>query len=287
MEWKPGMIVSLKVARKADFGYFLTTEKENSEDVLLHKRQVTSPIEIGDTVEVFLFHDHQERLAATMEKPIVSLGKFDWLEVVSINERDGVFLYNGIARDLFLSMDDLGPDRSLWPKVGDKVPVSLIYDKKGRLMGRLLRGTPIEETAEKAPKTILNENVTGSIYSFAEKGVFVMTEEGYIAFLHFNEANEELHLGKVITGRVTFVRDDGKINISLQPKAHERRHDDADKIYEFLLKRDGGMPYTDNSDPIIIKQKFDMSKGAFKRAIGKLLKEGKIYQKDGWTYKKE
>ncbi|QOY36215.1 CvfB family protein [Anaerobacillus isosaccharinicus] len=287
MEFKPGMIVKLKVERKADFGFFLTSEKVESEDVLLHKRQVTDPIKVGDTVEVFLFHDHQGRLAATMEKPIVSLGNFDWLEVVSINERDGVFLYNGIDRDLFLSMDDLGPDRALWPKVGDKVPVSLIYDKKGRLMGRLLRGTPIEETAALAPKTILNEEITGTIYSFAEKGVFVMTKEGYIAFLHFNEANEDLHLGKVITGRVTFVRDDGKINISMQPKAHERRHDDADKIYEFLEKREGGMPYTDSSDPIIIKQKFNMSKGAFKRAIGKLLKEGKVYQKDGWTYKKE
>lgn len=287
MEFKPGIIVKLKVARKADFGYFLTSEKENSEDVLLHKRQVTQPIEVGDIVEVFLFHDHQGRLAATMEQPIVSLGKSAWLKVVSVNERDGVFLYNGVDRDLFLSMDDLGPDRALWPKVGDEIPVSLIYDKKGRLMGRLLRGAPVEENAAHAPKTILNEEVTGTIYSFAEKGVFVMTKEGYIAFLHFNETSDELHLGKVITGRVTFVRDDGKINISMQPKAHERRHDDADKIYEFLLKREGGMPYTDNSDPTIIKQKFDMSKGAFKRAIGKLLKEGKIYQKDGWTYKKE
>ncbi|UTW69958.1 hypothetical protein KHA80_03855 [Anaerobacillus sp. HL2] len=126
-----------------------------------------------------------------------------------------------------------------------------------------------------------------TIYSFSEKGVFVMTEEGYIAFLHFNETEEDLHLGKVITGRVTFVRDDGKLNMSMQPKAHERRHDDADKIFEFLEKRDGGMPYTDKSDPLIIKQKFDMSKASFKRAIGKLLKEGKIYQKEGWTYKKE
>ncbi|OIJ22104.1 hypothetical protein BKP45_05360 [Anaerobacillus alkalidiazotrophicus] len=287
MELKPGIVVKLKVARKADFGYFLTNDQENMEDILLHNRQVTDAIEVGDMIEVFLFHDHQGRLSATMEKPIISLGKFDWLEVVSVKERDGVFLYNGIDRDLFLSMDDLGSDRSLWPKVGDKLPVSLTYDKKGRLMGRLLRGKPVEETAAPAPKSILNGEVTGTIYYFAEKGVFVMTEEGFIAFLHFNETEEELHLGKIISGRVTFVRDDGKINISMQPKAHERRYDDADKIYEILQKRDGGMPYTDKSDPLIIKQKFDMSKGSFKRALGKLLKEGKIYQEDGWTYKKE
>ncbi len=287
MELRPGMIVRLNVAREADFGYFLTNDNESIEDILLHKRQVTEAIEVGQTLEVFLFHDHQGRLSATMEKPIISLGKFDWLEVVSVNEKDGVFLYNGISRDLFLSMDDLGTDRSLWPKIGEKLPVSLIYDKKGRLMGRLLRGAPVEETATPAPKTILNSDITGTVYSFSEKGAFVYTEQGYIAFLHFNEASEELHLGKVITCRVTFVRDDGKINISMQPKAHERRHDDADQIYEFLLKRDGGMPYTDKSDPIIIKQKFDMSKGSFKRALGKLLKEGKIYQKDGWTFKKE
>lgn len=284
MELKPGMIVQLKVARKSDFGYFLTDENE---DILLHNRQVKEALNIDDMVEVFLYHDHHGRLSATMEKPIISLGKFDWLEVVAVNEKDGVFLYNGIDRDLFLSMDELSSDRALWPKVGEKVPVSLTYDKKGRVMGRLLRGTPIEETAVPAPKTILNEEVTGTVYSFAEKGVFVLTEEGYIAFLHFNETEEELHFGKVIIGRVTFVRDDGKINMSMLPKAHERRHDDADKIYELLEKRDGGMPYTDKSDPIIIKQKFNMSKGAFKRALGKLLKEGKIYQKDGWTFKKE
>lgn len=283
MELKPGMIVKLQVARESDFGYFLT---DGNEDILLHKRQVKAPIKEGETISVFLFHDHHGRLTATMEQPIISLGQYDWLEVVSINERDGVFLYNGVARDLFLSMDELGSDRALWPKVGEKVPVSLIYDKKGRLMGRLLRGTPIEERSTPAPKEVLNQEVTGTIYSFAEKGVFVYTEEGYIAFLHFNETNEELHFGKVISGRVTFVRDDGKINMSMQPKAHERRHDDADKIYTFLEKREGGMPYTDQSDPIIIKQKFGMSKGAFKRAIGKLLKEGKIEQKDGWTFKK-
>ncbi len=288
MELKPGMIVQLTVERKADFGYFLTDHNKEIEDILLHNRQVTEAIEVGQSIEVFLFHDHHGRLSATMEEPIISLdSNFDWLEVVSVNEKDGVFLYNGISRDLFLSMDDLGSDRSLWPKVGEKVPVSLTFDKKGRLMGRLLRGTPVEETASVAPKTILNSEITGTVYSFSEKGAFVFTEQSYIAFLHFNETSEELHLGKVLTARVTFVRDDGKINISMQPKAHERRHDDADKIFDFLLKRDGGMPYTDKSDPIIIKQKFNMSKGSFKRALGKLLKEGKIYQKDGWTFKKE
>lgn len=287
MELKPGMLVTLKVVRKADFGYFLSAEKDNVEDILLHNRQVTSSIEIDDTIEVFLYHDHQDRLSATMQKPLLTLGEFAWLEVVSVREKDGIFLYNGIDRDLFVSMDDLGSDRELWPKVGEKIPVSLTYDKKGRLMGRLLRGKPIEDARVNAPKTILNETVTGTIYSFAEKGVFVQTTEGYIAFVHYNEGTEDLHLGMVISGRVTFVRDDGKINMSMQPKAHERRLDDAEKIYQFLEKRDGGMPYTDKSDPQIIKQKFAMSKASFKRALGKLMKEGKVYQQDGWTYKKE
>lgn len=287
MELQPGMSVSLKVTRETDFGFFLTSDQENSEDILLHKRLVKGAIEVDQDLEVFLFHDHQDRLSATMEKPIISLGEFDWLKVVAVNERDGVFLYNGIDRDLFLSMDDLGDDRTLWPKIGDKVPVSLIFDKKGRLMGRLLRGTPIEATALHAPKSILNETVTGTIYCFAEKGVFVMTEEDHIGFLHFDETSEELHLGKVITGRVSFVRDDGKITISMQPKAYERLLDDSEKIYEFLLKSEDGMPYTDKTDPIIIREKFAMSKGSFKRALGKLLKAGKVTQKEGWTFKKE
>ncbi|UTW69959.1 hypothetical protein KHA80_03860 [Anaerobacillus sp. HL2] len=109
---KPGISVQLKVARKANFGYFLTNEQEGIEDILLHKRQVTEDIEVGDIIEVFLFHDHQGRLSATMEKPIISLGQFDWLKVVSVNERDGVFLYNGIDRDLFyqwMSLEVIAP----------------------------------------------------------------------------------------------------------------------------------------------------------------------------------
>lgn len=284
MSLKPGQKVTLEVARLTDFGYFLTDQVE---DVLLHKKQTKEPLEVGQKVEVFLFQDHHGRLAGTTEEPMITFGEVGWLEVVSINERDGVFLYNGIVRDLFLSVDDLGTDRSLWPRVGEKVPVSLTYDKKGRLMGRLMRGASVEDSAEKAPKTLLNQEVTGTIYSFVEKGVFLLTEEGYVAFLHFQETDEELHLGQTLKGRVTFVRDDGRINISVKPRSHERRDADAEKIYQFIMKRDGGMPYTDQSDPSIIKQKFGMSKGAFKRAIGKLLKEGLIYQKDGWTYKKE
>lgn len=284
MGLQPGHYVKLEVVRESEFGYFLT---DQTEDVLLHKKQVKGKLVIGEEVEVFLYQDHHGRLAATMEEPIIKFGEVGWLEVVSINERDGVFLYNGIVRDLFLSVDDLGTDRNLWPRVGEKLPVTLTYDKKGRLMARLMRGAPVEEAAPEAPKTILNGEVTGTIYYFAEKGVFLITEEGYVAFLHFKEVDEELHLGKVLKGRVTFVRDDGRINISVQPRAHERRSEDSEKIYAFLLKRDGGMPYTDQSDPMIIKQKFGMSKGAFKRAIGKLLKEGLIYQKDGWTFKKE
>jgi predicted RNA-binding protein (virulence factor B family) len=287
MELQPGMSVSLKVIRETGFGFFLSSDLENSEAILLHKRLVKEPIEVDQELEVFLFLDHQDRLSATMEKPIISLAQFDWLKVVAVNEQDGVFLYNGIDRDLFLSIDDLGDDRALWPKIGDKVPVSLIHDKKGRLMGRLLRGTPLEATAADAPKTVLNETVTGTIYYFAENGVFLMTEDNYIAFLHFNETSEELHLGKVITGRVSFVRDDGKLTISMQPKAYERLLGDSEKIYEFLLKHDDGMPYTDKTDPLIIKEKFGMSKGSFKRALGKLLKEGKVSQKEGSTFIKE
>ncbi|ADC50703.1 hypothetical protein BpOF4_13260 [Alkalihalophilus pseudofirmus OF4] len=286
MELKPGYTVTLKVARQAKFGYFLS---DGNTDILLHQNDIEGEeeLEIGSNIEVFLYHDHEKRLSATMKQPIVQGEGFAWLKVVSIKTGHGVFLYNGISRDLFLSMDELPTDRNLWPKPDDVLPVSYTWDKKGRLMARLVKGQPIEEQSKKASEILMNKEVKGRVYHYLDEGAAIFTEEGYLAYLHDNEMSREPRYGEEVTVRVIYVREDGRLNVTMHPLRSERQEDDATKLVRYMEERGGQMPYWDKSQPEDIKHRFNISKAAFKRALGKLLKEGKVEQCDGWTYLKE
>ncbi|MFC0473429.1 S1 RNA-binding domain-containing protein [Halalkalibacter kiskunsagensis] len=284
MDLKPGYKVNLEVVRKASFGYFVS---DGEIDILLHEREVTNQVEIGDHVDVFLYHDHQERLAATMEEPFLQVGEVAWLEAVEVKTGHGVFFHNGISRDLFLSMDELPYDREMWPKPGDKLPLSLTWDKKGRLMGKLVKGEPIERNATKATADMMNKEVSGFVYHFLDEGALLLTDEGYIAFLHNNEMNGTIRYGEHLTVRVQYVREDGRINVTMNPKRSEQQEEDADRIYSFLQERGGSMPYWDKTPPEDIELRFSISKAKFKRALGKLMKENKIEQRDGWTHLKK
>lgn len=283
MELKPGLTATLTVARKADFGYFLT---DGTTDILLHSREVKGELEVGSTIDVFLYHDHQNRLSATMDKPIVKNDEFAWLEVIQVKKGHGVFLYNGIKRDLFVSMDELPGDDQYWPARGDRLPVSLDWDKQGRLMGVLVRGLPLERLAEKADPIVLNQEVSGVIYHYVDEGALIFTDKNLLAFLHDDEMIQVYRIGERVRARVVYVREDGRINVTTKALRSERQKDDAAKLLEYLTANDGAMPFGDKSSPESINSAFGMSKASFKRALGKLIKEGKIEQRHGWTYLK-
>lgn len=284
MELKPGMTVTLEVVRQTDFGYFLSDGKS---DILLHERETKGEVQVGDHVNVFLYSDHEGRMAATMEEPILKLEEVAWLEVVDVREKHGLFFYNGIQRDLFVSIDELPWERSRWPEKGDRLPLEYTWDKKGRLMGRIVGGKKIEEFSERADSTMMHKQLSGYVYQFLDEGARVFTDDRFIAFIHNDEMIKELRYGERVNVRVIFVREDGKINVTMKPLRTEQQAEDAEAIYSYLLSRGGTMPYTDKSFPEDIKKRFGMSKGAFKRALGKLMKEDKIVQRDGWTYVKE
>jgi len=128
----------------------------------------------------------------------------------------------------------------------------------------------------------VGDEVTDSIYNMSEFGAFLLTKERWLAFLHNDEMTSRPKVGEELTVRVTFVREDGRINVSMRPVKEEAMDLDAAKLLAALAVR-GRMPYTDATSSEIIKEKFGISKAAFKRAIGRLMKEGKVEQKDGWT----
>ncbi len=280
--FRAGQIATLPIERETEFGYFVT---DGEVDILLHKNEVTEPVRVGDEVKVFFYHDHENRLSATMRMPIVTEGRYDWLEVVEVNPRMGVFLNNGTQKDLLLFMDDLSPMREEWPQKGDKVYVTLKHDKYGRLLADPAVEDVIWDASRNAGEEMRNQWVDGRVYRVIREGAFVFTDAKYIMFIHRDEMVEPLRMGQQIRARVTYVREDGRLNGSVRLRKEHQYGEDAKTLLTYLAER-GAMPFNDKTDPEIIKDKFNMSKGAFKRALGKLMKEGLIEQDEEWTHLK-
>ncbi|WP_068782175.1 S1 RNA-binding domain-containing protein [Paenibacillus sp. GM2] len=285
-----GTVVSLPVDREVSpFGYFL---KSGDRDVLLHYSELTHSVKQGDTVDVFLFYDTEDRLAATMKRPMLTLGELALLEVADVHPRLGCFLEMGLGRQLLLPIRELPELRELHPQVGDKVYVIMEHDKQGRLKAKLAGEQELAPHAFHAPTSWNNQWLEAIVYKPLQMGTFVIVDGGVLGFgvigmIHSSERARLLRLGERVQVRVTHVREDGRVNLSMSAPKEIGRNEDADKILAYLESRStGGMPYSDSTPPDLIKQKFGISKAAFKRAIGKLMKEGKVIQKESWTYLK-
>jgi uncharacterized protein len=278
---QPGTVVSLPVEREVEFGYFLSNGEE---DVLLHKSEVSESFDLEHPQTVFLYQDHQGRLTATMTIPTIKIGTYDWVEVVEVKEELGVFVSIGISKDILVSKDDLPALLTLWPEKGDQLYCTLKTDKNGRLFGRLATEEIMKAIAEPATRKDFNKNVSGRAYRLLMIGSFILTDENYIGFIHESQRKQEPRLGQKIEGRIIDVKQDGSINVSLLNRGHEAMDDDAEVIYRYMEGRGGKMPYWDKSTPEDITSRFNMSKAAFKRGLGKLMKEGKVYQEEGWSY---
>ncbi len=282
MEINPGLIQTLTVSRKVDFGYYLIDQEEN--EVLLPNGEVINEIRIDDQIEVFVYHDHEGRIISTMKTPKVVLDTYEWLEVVGVNKGLGVFIDIGITKDMLLSKDDLPLFEELWPVEGDKLYCSLKLDRNMRLFARLATEPVMWEMGVEATREVFNKNIVGIIYKTVKVGSYIFTEDKLVGFIHESQRKVEPRLGQVVEGRVVDVKEDGSVNVSLLPRGHEGMEGDSLIIYEYMEGRGGAMPFSDKSTPEEILNTFNLSKGAFKRALGKLMKEGKVYQEEGWTY---
>jgi len=286
-----GVYSVLKVERDSPFGYFLS---DGEEDVLLHYLETNKQkINIGDHLEVFLYSDHKGRIAATLDKPKIILGEIDFLEVKDYQAKMGFFLDNGLSKQVLLPIADLPEEKTIWPMEDDILLVKLVHDKQERLLATLVKSEEeIEEfISTRKPLNSIelkkNQFIEGVVILHLTEGAKVLLDNNQIGFIHRNEQLQELRLGQRIKVRITYTRHDGKINLSMKQLKNESRLSDADKILAVLKARDGAMPYWDKTPPDIIMEKFGMSKAAFKRALGKLMKDEEINQEDGWTYLKK
>ena len=277
---RPGDVCELKVVRESEMGAFLDAGTGNtSDDILLHKQQQDTPVKVGDVVKVYLYLDPHGRLTASRKLPKMREGQVGYVKVLSVT-RDGGFVDIGAERGVFLPYSEMrghvSPGQLVW--------VKLHRDKTG---GQAVT-MRVEEDMVKASKPAVGvkvgDEVTGIVYNILPEGFFLLTTERFIAFIHRSEVpGGRLDFGQKVTGRIAFVREDGRINMSLRPQKEEARVLDADLILSLLQKRKGSMPYGDDTPAEVIKDVFGISKSAFKRSMGKLMKDGKIKQENGWT----
>jgi|SRR5690554_200862 len=272
-----GKVVKLNVVRESDIGYILS-DKYNDEEVLLHYNDCDGKkLTIGEKTDVFLYIDHKRRLAATLQTPKVSVFDCNWLKV--IDEVDfGVFVDIGIRKDILLSKDDLPYDKKLWPQVDDLIYGYLENDNDKALLIQLGSYDDFLEIKEKAPKELFGEKVLVRVYRVGKEGINVISENNYLGFIHHTEYKEAPRLGALIEARITNVKDNGEINLSLLPQKEIAIKDDTELIINYLKSHLGKMPLGDKSTPEEISDLLGISKAAFKRAMGKLMKEKKVVQ---------
>ena len=255
----------LTVVKIVDFGVYLGSDEER---VLLPKKQVPEGIEVGDPVEVFLYKDSSDRMIATTKEPKITLGELAVLEVADVG-RVGAFLDWGLEKDLLLPFKE----QTVKVEKGDRCLVSLYVDKSGRLCATM-KVYPLLRTDSPYQK---NDMVRGTVYGISrEFGVFVAVDDRYSALIPRREVYGRMFIGQQVEARVADVKADGKLDLSVRGRSPEQMDADAQQIMERIEKNGGSLPFTDKADPERIKMEFGMSKAAFKRAVGRLLKQRKI-----------
>ncbi len=263
-----GKVQVLTVQRMKEFGVYLGEGKDTEHSVLLPKKQVPEGCDTGTEIEVFIYKDSEDRLIATTAKPKLQVGETSVLKVKEVG-KIGAFLDMGLEKDLLL------PFKEQTRKVsqGDECLVALYVDKSSRLAATM---NVYSYMSAESPYQ-KDDKVSGIIYEIHETlGAFVAVDHQYYGLIPGKELYGRKQVGDNIEARVTKVRDDGKLDLSLREKAYVQMDTDAQAIWDMLQASGGALPFNDKADPEVIKEKAAMSKNAFKRAVGRLLKEGKI-----------
>lgn len=264
----------LIIKRLTTIGAFLGVEGDNNEknDVLLPKKYLRKDKQVGDEIEVFIYKDNENRPIATTKSPKVQVGELGLLQVIDTT-KIGAFLDNGIDKDVLLPFEEqLGQIKKY-----SYYLVGLYIDKSGRLTATMNTDDFFESNVE------LKENdwVDGVIYSYNhEFGAFVLVENKYNGLLPQVEISGVPRVGDKVRLRVKRIKEDGKIDLTENNRAHVEMNKDVEFIYNTLKDNGGFLKVDDKSDPKLIRSVFNMSKGQFKKSIGRLYKQRRIVFKN-------
>lgn len=264
-----GEIQTLPIVKETSFGVFLGNEGENGERVLLPAKEVPKGAAKGTTLSVFLYLDSEDRPIATTAEPLLTMLHPAALTVKEVT-KIGAFLSWGLPKDLFL------PYKEMTEKVreGETVLVRLYLDKSGRLAASMKKLYSLLST--RAPYR-QGDTVEGRIYEFGHDfGTFVAVDDKFSAMIPRHEDVGGYRIGTVVSAKVTNVKEDGKLDLTLREKAYAQLDADGERILSLLDSYGGVLPFTEAADPEVIRRETGLSKAAFKRAVGRLYKERKI-----------
>lgn len=269
-----GEIQQLKVVKKVEFGVYLADPEAASVDekVLLPIKQVPEGTGIGDVIEIFAYKDSKDRLIATTKKPKLTLGEVGELTVAQVG-KFGAFLDWGLEKELLLPFKE----QTKRVREGETVLAAVYIDKSSRLCATM----NVYKFLEQDSPYNKEDKVEGRVYQNSEEfGAFVAVDNRYSGLIPKKELYGEIKIGDQIQARVTAVKEDGKLDLSIREKAYIQMSLDADKVMDIIESFDGVLPFNDKARPETIKRETGMSKNEFKRAVGNLLKAGRIEIKE-------
>ena len=272
---KIGEINLLIIDRDPTPGLFLKTMDDS--DILLPNQYVTDSMHIGDTLEVFVYTDSEDRPVATTATPKAMLGEIAFLEVVDTSSI-GAFVNWGLPKDLFIP-------KALQKRpftVGEKRIIRIVLDER---TNRLVGTEKVSSALIAAPKTFYpNTPVSFMIIAKTPLGFKAIVDNTYEGMLYTNEIFETLRVGDVKNGFVKQRREDGKLDLSLQMIGKAKAGNAAAKIYEMLQQNGGMLPYNYKSDAQLIQKTFALSKKNIKSALTELVDTKKIIIKENGIY---
>ena len=272
---------TLLVVKKVEFGVYLAEnmDADAKDRVLLPAKQVPENTAEGSRMEVFIYKDSKDRLIATTREPVLTVGKTAVLKVRQVT-KIGAFLDWGLEKDLLLPYHE----QTVRVHEGQECLVALYVDKSSRLCATM----KVYPYLEKKSPYQKGDQVKGRVYQTSDNfGIFVAVDDRYSALIPAREATGKYRPGTVLDLRVTEVKEDGKLNVSDRQKAYLQIDEDAKNVLQVIEEFAGVLPFDDKAAPEVIRREFGLSKNAFKRGVGHLLKEGKIEIRERRIYLKE
>ncbi|CAD2074976.1 Conserved virulence factor B [Jeotgalicoccus aerolatus] len=280
----------LKVIKKEGSTYTLVTEDDKYIRMNRSEIEGDKDYDIDEEVLVFIYPNRSGELFATPNLPSINANKFGYARVSEVN-RDGAYLDIGSPREILIPWIDLPRMKEVWPQVDDMVYATVRVEADDQMYGRLINETEVDEKFQPLTKedyeTLGNKWLKGRPYRLLRVGTFILSEEGYKVFVHETEREQEPRLGQEVDFRVIGINDKGEVNGSFLEKAYKRLGTDGERIVEYMQMHGDMMEFSDKSSPEDIKATFNLSKGQFKRALGGLLKEGRIEFVNGVTHLKK
>ena len=263
---------ALAIIKKVDFGLYL--DGKGQDDILLPRRYAPKDSQVGDELNVFIYLGSEDRIIATTETPYAEVGKTAHLEVVATGNF-GAFLDWGLAKDLLVPFKE----QRIPMLRGKSYSVFVFLDVTGRISASSKLSRYLEE--ENHGVFTLDEKVNLQIVSRSDLGYKAVINDTHLGLIHSSDLLQPINIGDKLVGYIRQIREDDRINLSLQERGEAVVDNLAQNILEFIESEGGSSDITDKSSPDLIYQLFKVSKSNYKKALGKLYTDKKILIEDG------